>query len=201
VRIGNEPSIVPGSEDTYASYGRAWANLSNTPFRYYKQWTHEGGISTPFIVHWPRGNLRNGWVSRTPCQLVDVLPTVMEATGAAYPRRYDGRAITPYEGRSLLAALRGNAMPEATLYWEHTGNAAIRRARWKMVRHFPGAWELYDMACDRSELHDVAHEHPDVVDALRRDWQAWADRVGVIPWQGILDLYRERGQPAREAIG
>ena len=201
VWIGNEPSIVPGTEDTYASYGRAWANLSNTPFRYYKQWTHEGGISTPFIVHWPHGNLRSGSVVRAPFQLVDVLPTVIEATGASYPGRYDGREITPYEGRSLLPALRGNAVPDATLYWEHTGNAAVRRGAWKMVRHFPNGWELYDVSRDRSELHDVAREHPDVVDALNREWQAWADRVGVIPWQGILDLYLERGQPAREAIG
>ncbi|HSD00703.1 MAG TPA: arylsulfatase [Casimicrobiaceae bacterium] len=201
VRIGNEPSIAPGTEDTYASYGRAWANLSNTPFRYYKQWTHEGGISTPLIVHWPRGNLRAGSVVRAPFQLVDVLPTVIEATGATYPGRYKGRDITPPEGRSLLPALRGEAVPEATLYWEHTGNAAIRRGRWKMVRRFPQAWELYDVTRDRSELHDVAEHHPEVVDALNREWQAWADRVGVIPWQGILDLYLERGQPAREAIG
>src|SRR5689334_9795339 len=79
VRFGNEPSIVPGGEDTYASYGRAWANLSNTPFRYYKQWTHEGGIATPLVVHWPSGGLRSGSVVKTACQLVDVLPTVLEA--------------------------------------------------------------------------------------------------------------------------
>ena len=201
VRIGNEPSIVPGTEDTYASYGRAWANLSNTPFRYYKQWTHEGGISTPFIVHWPHGNLRNGSIVRAPFQLVDVLPTLLEATGARYPVQHNGHEIAPYEGRSVLPALRGDPVPDATLYWEHTGNAAIRRGQWKMVRHFPHAWELYDMSRDRAELHDLAEQHPEVVDELSRDWHAWATRVGVIPWQGILDLYLERGQPAREAIG
>ena len=139
VRFGNEPSIVPGPEDTYASYGRAWANLSNTPFRYYKQWTHEGGIATPFIVHWPNGALRNGSVVRAPFQLVDVLPTVLEATGASYPAHYNGREIIPYEGRSLLprcAASRcrrrrctGN-IPVTRRYAEGNGSscAHIRRS-------------------------------------------------------------------------
>jgi arylsulfatase len=201
VRIGNEPAIEPGPEDTYASYGRAWANLSNTPFRYYKQWTHEGGIATPLIVHWPHGGLRDGSVVRTPFQLVDVMPTILEATGARYPSRYADRDILPCEGRSFLPALRGATVSEATLYWEHTGNAAIRRGRWKMVRHFPEGWELYDVSRDRSEIDNVAAQHPDIVADLARAWQAWADRVGVIPWQGILDMYLERGQPAREAIG
>ena len=133
VRIGNEPSIVPGPEDTYASYGRAWANLSNTPFRYYKRWVHEGGIATPLVVHWPGGNLRSGCVTHTPFQLTDVVPTVLEATGATYPTRHNGRPIIPLEGRSMLAALRGESVVEGTQYWEHTGNAAIRRGHWKLV--------------------------------------------------------------------
>jgi len=224
VRIGNEPSIVPGAEDTYASYGRAWANLSNTPFRYYKQWTHEGGIATPFIVHWPQGKLRDGSVVRAPFQLVDVLPTVLEATGAAYPSQHGGRQILPYEGRSLLPALRGHAVPEATLYWEHTGNAAVRRGPWKLVRAHPlvkkywvdtgdaatrpgmacdesYTWELYDLSTDRSEVHDVAGQHPEIVSELGRQWHAWAERVGVIPLQEIVDAFAERGLPYREAIG
>ncbi len=224
VRFGNEPAIVPGGEDTYASYGRAWANLSNTPFRYYKQWTHEGGIATPLIVHWPQGNLRNGSVVRAAFQLVDVLPTVLEAAGAPYPARYEGREIIPCEGRSLLPALRGQSVPEATLYWEHTGNAAVRRGRWKLLRSHPEAkkywvdsgdpalrarlaqefayrWELYDVEGDRSELHDVADQHPDLVRELRTQWQSWADRVGVIPFETILDIYAQRGQPYKDAIG
>jgi len=224
VRIGNEPSIVPGAEDTYASYGRAWANLSNTPFRYYKQWTHEGGIATPFIVHWPEGALRNGSVVRAPFQLVDVLPMVLEATGAAYPSQHDGREILPYEGRSLLPALRGQTVPEATLYWEHTGNAAVRRGQWKLVRAHPlvkkywvdtgdasrrpgmacdesYTWELYDLSTDRSAVHDVAGEHPEIVSELSGQWHAWAERVGVIPLQEIVDAFAERGLPYREAIG
>ena len=224
VRIGNEPSIVPGGEDTYASYGRAWANLSNTPFRYYKQWTHEGGIATPFIVHWPQGHLRSGSVVHAPFQLVDVLPTVLEATGASYPSQYNSRTIIPCEGRSLLPALRGTPVPEATLYWEHTGNAAVRCGRWKLVRAHPEvkrywigsadsslrqrlaqqhsyAWELYDLSSDRSEVENVAARHPEIVKELSKQWQAWADRVGVIPFETILDIYAKRGQPYKDAIG
>lgn len=201
VRIGNEPSIVPGPEDTYASYGRAWANLSNTPFRYYKRWVHEGGIATPLVVHWPGGNLRGGRVAHTPFQLTDVMPTVLEATGATYPTQHNGRPIIPLEGRSMLAALRGESVVEGTQYWEHTGNAAIRRGHWKLVRDYPKPWELYDLAHDRSELEDVAARHPDVVADLAHDWQAWADRVGVIAWDVTLDIYAARGQPPREAMG
>jgi arylsulfatase len=201
VHIGNEPAIRPGAEDTYASYGRAWANLSNTPFRYYKRWVHEGGIATPLVVHWPAGGLRAGSVVRTPFQLTDVMPTILEATGAAYPARHDGHDIIPFEGRSVLPALRGASAPDGTLFWEHTGNAAIRKGRWKLVRDHPKPWELYDLSRDRTELHDVAAGHPDVVAELAREWQAWADRVGVIPWEVTVDIYAARGQPLREAMG
>jgi arylsulfatase len=201
VRIGNEPSIVPGPEDTYASYGRAWANLSNTPFRYYKRWVHEGGISTPLIVHWPNGGLATGSVAPAPHQLTDVMPTIVEATGAAYPARHRGRDILPMEGRSLMPALRGQAEADGTLYWEHTGNAAIRRGRWKLVRDYPKPWELYDMTSDRTELRDLAAGHPEVVGELDRAWQAWARRVGVIPFEETLGIYAEQGKLPREALG
>jgi arylsulfatase len=201
VRIGNEPSIVPGGEDTYASYGRAWANLSNTPFRYYKRWVHEGGIACPLIVHWPAGALDEGKFARVPGQLTDILPTILDATRAAYPAQRDGHEIAAHEGHSLLPALRGEAVQPHAQYWEHTGNAAIRRGRWKLVRDYPGAWELYDLAHDRTELDDLALREPRVVADLADAWSRWARRVGVIDWAVTLDLYAERGQPAREAMG
>ena len=200
-RIGNEPSIVPGGEDIYASYGRAWANLSNTPFRYYKRWVHEGGIACPLIVHWPAGALDEGKFARVPGQLTDLLPTILDATHAAYPAQRDGHEIAAHEGHSLLPALRGEAVQPRAQYWEHTGNAAIRRGRWKLVRDYPGAWELYDLAHDRTELHDLALREPRVVADLADAWSRWAHRVGVIDWAVTLDLYAERGQPAREAMG
>jgi len=201
VRIGNDPQVLPGPEDTYASYGRAWANLSNTPFRYYKRWVHEGGIATPLIVSWANGGLATGSIVRSPFQLTDVVPTILEATGAAYPPRYHGREILPLEGRSFLPALRGTPLPHGALYWEHTGNAAIRRGRWKLVRDYPRDWELYDLEHDRSELDDLASQQPGLVRELAAEWQAWADRVGVIPWPVTEAIYAERGQTPREAMG
>ena len=194
VRIGNQPSIEPGAEDTYASYGRAWANLSNAPFRYYKQWVHEGGIATPFIVHWPE--------RRPPRRSRGAHALSIDRRAADAARRVrhrlPGRAV---EGRSMLPALRGGRVADATLYWEHTGNAAVRHGQWKLVRQFSQPWELYDIQADRSELHDLAPRHPDLVADLAADWQAWADRVGVIPWSTTLNLYRTRGLTDEEAAG
>src|SRR5690606_21818395 len=196
IRVGNSPDIPPGAEDTYASYGQAWANLSNTPFRLYKRWVHEGGIATPLIAHWPGGGLADGSVVETPFQLVDVLPTVLDVTGAAYPA---GAPRLP--GRSMLPALRGAAVDDRPLFWEHTGNAAIRSGRWKLVREYPGDWELYDVETDRVEAHDLAAEHPEVVAELSARWSRWAEEVGVIPWETTLRIYRERGLTDEEAAG
>jgi arylsulfatase A-like enzyme len=191
--IGNDPELPPGSEATFQSYGRAWANLSNTPFRLYKRWAHEGGICAPFIIRWRSGDLAEGRVVDAPFQLTDVLPTLLEATGTSYPEERDGRPVPPVEGRSMLPALRGAEMSESSLYWEHTGNAAVRRGRWKLVREYARSWELYDLASDRSELHDLATEQPELARDLAADWSGWARRVGLIPWQVTVEIYRERG--------
>jgi arylsulfatase len=201
LRVGNEPSIVPGPEDTYASYGRAWANLSNTPFRLYKRWTHEGGISTPLIVHWPAGKLNNGSIVRAPSQLTDVLPTILEAAQVPYPENFMDRAVPKYEGCSFLSALRGGTPTDHPLFWEHTGNAAIRQGRWKLVREYPKPWELYDMDTDRAETKDLAAISPQIVRELAAQWQAWAERVGVVPWEDVLEGYRAEGKNESEAAG
>jgi arylsulfatase len=211
LRVGNEPSIHPGAEDTFASYGRAWANLSNTPFRLYKRWTHEGGISTPLIIRWPAGHLPAGAIVREPFQLTDILPTLLEAAQLAYPRQRGGRGLPACEGISFLAALRGQDASAATadtaapaghtLFWEHTGNAAVRRGRWKLVREYPRPWELYDMDTDRAETSDLAPVHPDTVQELADAWQLWADRVGVVPWDQVLAGYRSLGKSEEEAAG
>jgi arylsulfatase A-like enzyme len=191
VRLGNHPSVTPGPEDTYASYGVSWANLSNTPLRRYKRWTHEGGISTPFIVRWPAGGLCDGAVLHTPFQLVDVAPTILDAAGID-----DG---LPTEGRSMLPALRGDAVEPAVLYWEHIGNAAVRRGPWKLVRDHPGGWELYNIDQDRAELVDRAGELPDLVAELAELWRAWADRVGVLDWDAMLKRYVDSGRRPEQA--
>jgi arylsulfatase A-like enzyme len=195
IRLGNFPDITPGPDDTYASYGRAWANLSNTPFRLYKRWVHEGGIATPLIAHWPAGGVRPGAIASTPFQLTDFVPTALEVTGTPYTAPA-GREILPLEGRSMLSVLRGEAqdIPEADMYWEHIGNSAIRRGQWKLVREYGSEWELYDLSEGRAEQHNVASEHPDLVATLVADYEAWAARVGVIPRERILDLYKRNGR-------
>ncbi len=181
--IGNEPSILPGRPNTYTSYGRSWANLSNTPFRLYKRWVHEGGISTPLLVSWPAGKLAEGGIVHTPFQLTDLVPTIAEAAGIG-----DAGA-----GVSMLPALRGGETPEHPLFWEHVGNAAMRDGHWKLVREADLPWELYDLATDRAEGHNLASEHSDVVARMESAWQAWADSVGVLPWPRMKEITAVHG--------
>jgi len=195
IRLGNYPDIIPGPEDTYASYGRAWANLSNTPFRLYKRWVHEGGIATPLIAHWPAGDVRSGTIATAPFQLTDFVPTVLEATGIAY-QAPAGREVLPLEGRSMLGVFRGDEdeVPQADMYWEHVGNSAVRRGQWKLVREYGSDWELYDLSESRTEENDVAAENPDLVATLVADYEAWADRIGVVPMERIIELYTRTGR-------
>jgi len=190
VIFGNRPELMPGPENTYQSYGVAWANLSNTPFRLYKHWTHEGGVSTPVIFHWPNGIAERGALRHTPCQLTDVMATALELAGVEYPSHHADNAILPLEGTSLVPLLARDELPERALFWEHEGNAAVRLGRWKLVREYPGDWELYDMALDRTETHDLAREHPDVVAELARRYDAWARRCGVLPRERIVEELR-----------
>jgi arylsulfatase A-like enzyme len=177
--------VMPGGPDTYIGYGRNWANVSNTPFREYKHWQHEGGISTPLIAHWPSGiggELHNQ-LDATPTHLIDIMATCVELAEASYPSEYRGNAILPPEGVSLLAAFQGTAIErEQPIFWEHEGNRAIRSGKWKLVSKFPGDWELYDIETDRTEMHDLAEEHPARLKRMSEQWEAWAARVGVRPW-------------------
>lgn len=177
--------VLPGAADTYHGYGEAWANVSNTPFREYKHWVHEGGISTPLIAHWPRGipASRHAALQSQPAHLIDLMATCVELAGAEYPREFQGREIQPLEGVSLVPAFSGQPLNRPRpIFWEQEGNRAVRAGDWKLVSKHPGQWELYDLAADRTEMHDLASQHPDRVRALAQQWQAWADRVGVQPW-------------------
>lgn len=192
VQFGNDPSVPPGPNTTYQSYGVPWANLSNTPFRLYKHWVHEGGIATPLIAHWPAGIKDKGALRHTPGQLPDIMATVLEVTGATYPTTYQGRDILPLEGQSLVPVFEQDTTTDRLLFWEHEGNAAVREGKWKLVRNYPGDWELYDMEKDRTETVNLAGQYPDIVQRLCREYEAWAARCGVIPREKILKLYAER---------
>jgi arylsulfatase len=177
------PGVMPGPDGTYIAYGRGWANVSNTPFREYKHWVHEGGISTPLIAHWPAGIQRRNELEHTPGHLVDLMATCVDAAGARYPTRYhDGREITPMEGRSLLPAFAGKPVKREALFWEHEGNRAIRVGDMKLVaKGAKGPWELYDIGKDRAELHNLVAERPEQAQQLAAQWQTWAERARVLP--------------------
>jgi len=172
-----------GGRGTHHSYGSGWANLGNTPLRLYKHFTHEGGISTPFIVHWPAGiGSPNRWV-RDPAHVMDIMPTILDASGADYPETDDGREITPMEGTSLLSAMRGGTLPARTIGFDHQGAHALRQGEWKLVwsKRMPHeiTWELYNLTEDRCETVDVADAHPERVKKMVADWEQWARRVNV----------------------
>jgi arylsulfatase len=185
IRVGNDPSVLPGPYDTYESYGIPWANVSNTPFRLYKSFDHEGGVATPLIVHWPAGIGAPGELRHQVGHLIDIMPTLAEVAGASYPAALDERTITPMEGVSLVPAFSDAPLEREAIYFEHEGRRAVLSERWKLVARGRNApWELYDMEADRTEMHDVVAERPGEVSRLEGMWQAWAERAQVLPRPG-----------------
>jgi arylsulfatase len=175
--------VMPGPADTFLSYGAAWANVSNTPFRKYKHWVHEGGISTPLIVHWPEGIAARGGVRTQPAHLIDIMSTCLDVARVPYPAERGGQRLLPPEGRSLQPAFAGEPIDREALYWEHEGNRAVRVGDWKLVADGPGGpWELYDLGTDRTEMHDLASAQPDRVREMSALWETWARRANAIPW-------------------
>jgi arylsulfatase A-like enzyme len=193
VRCG--PDVMPGPADSYISYGRSWANVSNTPFREYKHWVQEGGISTPLIVHWPAYIHDNGKLRSEPGHLIDIMATCVDVAAAQYPTRYKDQPITPAEGVSLMPVFGIQPLGRSAIYWEHEGNRAVREGQWKLISKADAKatawdmtevlpldmWELYDMEADRPELHDLAKQYPDKVRQMAQMWQTWAQRAMVVP--------------------
>jgi arylsulfatase len=151
--------------------------VSNTPFREYKHWVHEGGISTPLIAHWPAGIEARGELRREPGHLIDIMATCVELSGAEHPAE-----AMPLEGRSLTPVFADKQLGREALFWEHEGNRAIRIGDWKLVARHNRPWELYDISKDRTELNDVADSMPDKVREMSARWDAWAERAGVLPY-------------------
>ncbi len=194
MRAGNDPSIMPGPEDTYQAYEIGWANLSNVPYRKFKAWMYEGGISSPLIVHWPDGISAKGELRGQLGHVMDIMPTCCELAGASYPSTYNGNTIIPTEGISLVPAFSDSPVERGPLFWEHQGHRAVRDGKWKLVAPPNGEWELYDMEEDRTERTDRAGENKDEVAALSRLYQDWTAHAGVQPWAEISDARREAQQ-------
>ncbi len=190
--------VMAGAGDTFIGYGEAWAAVSDTPFRKYKHWVHEGGISTPLIAHWPAGmkNARQGdgetgRFVHTPGHLIDIMATAVDLAGATYPKEVDGRSIKPMEGVSLRPLFVLSSPDPAVsdsprpIFWEHEGNRAIRVGEWKLVADNNKPWELYNIAKDRSEQHDLSGQEPERVRKMADMWDAYAKRANVEPWDEV----------------
>ncbi|MHC4995497.1 MAG: arylsulfatase [Planctomycetota bacterium] len=182
--------IEKRNQQSANSYGLAWANASNTPFRLYKHFNHEGGIATPFFMHWPdKIKPQKEWY-REPAQLIDVMPTILEVAGAEYPSNHKGFEIPALDGVSLMPAAQGVSLNRGGPFFiEHENNATIRDGDWKLVGQGvtpaeglkPEKWELYNIAEDRAELNDLSKKMPEKMRAMSHQWQEWAKRAQVFP--------------------
>ena len=182
IRMGNIVGQRPGPGDTFMSYDLPWSNASNSPFRLFKRWTHEGGISTPFIVNWPE-RIKEPGIVHEPTHISDIAATCIEAAGAQYPTELNGNAITPIEGVSFLDAINTGAWKRnLPIYWEHEGSRAVRIENWKLVAEVGGDWELYHMDEDRTELNNLVEANAPKADEMIALYDVWAERCGVHPW-------------------
>lgn len=175
--------VMAGPANSFVSYLKGWANVSNTPYRKYKHWANEGGISTPLIVHWPGGIKSKGVIRPQVEQLIDIMPTLVELAGATYPKNYKGHAILPMEGLSMVPTFENKRAPQRPLFWEHETHRAVRLGHWKILSTGPltTPWKLYDLNTDGIEETDLSAEHPVVVQQMKEMWMKWALRCEVFP--------------------
>ena len=179
--------VTTGTAGSYESYGLPWANASNTPFRMFKHWVHEGGISTPLIAHWPKGISHKGELCHEPGHLVDVMATCVDLGKAKYPASVNGKAIRQMAGESLSPTFKRLKRPERRpIFWEHEGNRAVRQGKWKIVSKFRGDWELYDIDADRTEQANLAGKQQDRVRKMAALYDSWAEQAGVVSYEKLI---------------
>ncbi len=185
-----------GGPNSTVFCGESWAWMENTPFRKFKHYSLEGGISTPLIVHWPAGIKARGEWQTQPAHIIDIMATCIDLGGATFPEKFDGQTALRPEGESLRPLLTGQPFRRARpLFWEHEGNAAVRQGEWKITRlGYNASWELYNMLSDRTEQKDVAREFPDRAGAMAAQWDEWAVRALVKPWPPGIGFPRQPGQ-------
>jgi len=175
-KIGSENGKgEPGTLAYWASVGEDWANVSNTPYRYYKNWSYEGGICTPFIAWWPKIISQKGTINDQPLHFVDIMTTFKDITGASYPTHFRNQEIVPMQGESFLPVLKGEQLKERKkpIFWQWANGKAIRVGKWKAVAH-KDVWSLYDMQTDRNETNDLKEKYPDKFQELIKLYDEWA---------------------------
>jgi arylsulfatase len=175
---GHDPDAPPGSAATYLCLGPGFSSACNTPFRRHKTWVHEGGISTPLVLHWPRGIAARGELRHTPAHMIDIAPTILDILDVEKPAEWEGAAIPPAPGRSLVPSLaRDVNIERVSLWWLHEGNRAIRVGDWKLVAAKGQPWELYDLKTDRAESNNLIDEQPDKARDLEAAWNRELDEI------------------------
>lgn len=175
---GHDPNAAPGSAATYLCLGPGFSSACNTPFRRHKTWVHEGGISTPLVVHWPAGIKARGELRRTPGHMIDIVPTILDVLDIEKPTEWKGEKIPPAPGRSLASAFAKDVTIDRDfLWWLHEGNRAIRAGDWKLTAAKGDPWELYDLTTDRAESRNLANEHPEKAKELEALWNRQLDET------------------------
>jgi arylsulfatase len=188
--------------ESYRTLGVSWANASNTPYRKYKWWNHEGGVSTPLIAYWPRVIKNGGNITHQVGHIMDIMATCLDIAGAQYPSNYNGQMVQPLEGKSLMPIFQGTKRQgHEVLYWQFGSSYAVRKGKWKLVHAHPNPragidyfnegdeskqkdnnqrqWELYDMESDRTELNDLAEKYPEIVKQMAQAWDEWNKRLEI----------------------
>jgi arylsulfatase len=175
---GNDPSAQPGTAKSYLSLGAGWSSAANTPFRLHKSWTHEGGITTPLIVHWPAGIPARGELRHDPGHLIELMPTALDVTGAKVPATVAGLTVPPLPGKSLTPVFaKDGSLKNEPLWFYHDGHRAERAGDWKLVSKAGEPWELYNLRTDRSETENLASNQPEKVKELELTWLKMADEL------------------------
>jgi arylsulfatase A-like enzyme len=168
---GHDPAAAPGSAASYFCLGPGFSSACNTPFRRHKTWVHEGGISTPLVVHWPAGISAKGEMRQTPSHVIDIVPTVLELADIKKPESWQGTALPPAPGKSVVAAFHNDVVINRdTLWWMHEGHRAVRVGDWKLVAAKGDPWELYDLRTDRAESNNLADSQPEKAKELEAIW-------------------------------
>jgi arylsulfatase len=178
---GHDPNASPGSASSFLCLGPGFSSSANTPFRRHKTWVHEGGISTPLIVHWPAGISAKGELRHTPAHLIDIVPTVLDVAGAAKPTLWEGKPLPPAPGHSLLPAFAKDVTIERdSIWWLHEGNRAIRVGDWKLVAARNDPWELYDLSNDRAESTNLITARPEIAANLEKKWKEQVEAMAAL---------------------